>query len=102
MRKSDATLEQVAKALARFENATGYRDFKTFHFEPAITVHEDADPPYVVHHQEGRSRPSEPTAAVRLYQLDGDVLRLGGRPRVEDGVATGGHLYWELMSTRPE
>ena len=36
MRKSDATLEQVAKALARFENATGYRDFKTFHFEPAI------------------------------------------------------------------
>ena len=67
-----------------------------------FTVHEDADPPYVVHHQEGRSRPSEPTDAVRLYQLDGDVLRLGGRPRVEDGVATGGHLYWEQMSTRPE
>ena len=42
-----------------------------------FTTHENAELPYVVHHQEGRSRPSEPTDAVRLYQLDGDVLRLG-------------------------
>ena len=82
------------EALEAYQTYGGY--FGTF------TVHEDADPPYVVHHQEGRSRPSEPTDGVRLYQLDGDVLRLGGRPRGEDGVATGGHLYWELMPARPE
>ena len=82
------------EALESYRTYGGY--FGTF------TVHEDADPPHVVHHQEGRSRPSEPADAVRLYQLDGDVLRLGGRPRVEDGVATGGHLYWELMPARPE
>ncbi len=69
-----------------------------------FTVHEDADPQYVVHHQEGRARPvSEVTDAERLYQLDGDVLRLGGRPRTnEDGVMAGGHLYWELLPHRPE
>ena len=82
------------EALEAYQTYGGY--FGTF------TTHGNADPPYVVHHQEGRSRPSEPTDAVRLYQLDGDVLRLGGRPRVEDGVATGGHLYWELMPARPE
>ena len=82
------------EALEAYRTYTGY--FGTF------TVYEDADPPYVIHHQEGRSRPSEPTDGVRLYQLDGDVLRLGGRPRVEDGVANGGHLYWKLMPTRPE
>ena len=82
------------EALEAYQTYGGY--FGTF------TTHENADPPYVVHHQEGRSRPSEPTDGVRLYQLDGDVLRLGGRPRVEDGVATGGHLYWELMPARPE
>ena len=31
-RQSDATLDQVAKALARFETDTGHREFKTFHF----------------------------------------------------------------------
>jgi len=82
------------EALASYQTYGGY--FGTF------TVHEDADPPYVVHHQDGRSRPTDATDGVRLYQLDGDVLRLGGRPRVEDGVANGGHLYWELMPTLPE
>ncbi|MEO2197964.1 MAG: hypothetical protein ABGY72_17995, partial [bacterium] len=60
------------------------------------------DPPYVVHHQEGRPRPGPPTDAVRLYELDGDVLRLGGRPRISDGEATGGHLYWEWLRARPK
>jgi hypothetical protein len=81
------------EALESYRAYGGY--FGTF------TVHEDADPPYVVHHQEGRSRPGEPTDGVRLYRLDGDGLRLGLRPRVADGVATGEHLHWELMPARP-
>lgn len=35
-RQSEATIDQVAKALSRFEEHTGCRDFKTFHVEQAI------------------------------------------------------------------
>jgi hypothetical protein len=82
------------EALAAYRSYTGY--FGRF------TVHENDNPPYVVHHQEGRPRPGPPTEAVRLYEVGGDVLRLGARPRVSDGEATGGHLYWERLPARPE
>ena len=83
------------EALAAYRSYGGY--FGRF------TVHEDADPPYVVHHIEGRPRPSDPNDTDRLYELDGDVLRLGGRPRsADDGTLTGGHLYWERLPVRPE
>ena len=65
-----------------------------------FTLYEDADPPYVVHNQQGRPSPSPPTDQERLYQLDGDVLRLGVRPRMNNGEATGGHLYWETLPAR--
>src|SRR5688500_584964 len=35
-RHSEATVDAVAKALARFEADTKYRDFKAFHYEQAI------------------------------------------------------------------
>ena len=35
-RHSEPTVDAVAKALARFENDTKHRDFKSFHFEQAI------------------------------------------------------------------
>lgn len=35
-RRSEASVDAVAKALARFEAANGYKDFKKFHFEQAI------------------------------------------------------------------
>ena len=81
------------EALAAYRSFGGY--FGRF------TVYEDASPPYVVHNQEGRPRPpGAPADAVRLYELSGDVLRLGGRPRTRDGEATGGHLYWEELPQR--
>ncbi|MDA1091924.1 MAG: lipocalin-like domain-containing protein [Acidobacteria bacterium] len=82
------------EALAAYQSYGGY--FGRF------TVHDDDDSPYVVHHQEGRPRPGPLTDAVRLYELDGNVLRLGGRPRMSAGEATGGHLYWEMLPARPE
>ena len=84
------------EALAAYRSYGGY--FGRF------TVHDDAEPQYVVHHQEGRTRPVEGvTDAERLYHLAGDVLRLGGRPRTtEEGEILGGHLYWELLPHRPE
>ena len=86
------------EALATYRSYGGY--FGRF------TVYENATPQYVVHNQEGRPRPpGTPADAERLYLLDGDVLRLGGRPRTTDGETAGGHLYWETLpplTGRPE
>jgi site-specific recombinase XerD len=38
--KSEATLDAIRKALARFEDYTGARDFKTFRREQAIAFKE--------------------------------------------------------------
>ncbi len=35
-RQSEATIDAVAKALARFEEHTKYRDFKAFHYQQAV------------------------------------------------------------------
>ena len=77
------------EALAAYRSYGGY--FGRF------TVYEDATPQYVVHNQEGRLSPGTASDAERLYQLSGDVLRLGGRPRTTNGETTGGHLYWEML-----
>ena len=81
-----------AEALAAFNSYGGY--FGRF------TVHEDEDPRYVIHHQEGRLSPGTEHDAQRFYALDGDILRLGGPPQTTNGESTGGHLYWELMPPR--
>ncbi len=80
------------EALAAFSSYGGY--FGRF------TVHEGEDPRYVIHHQEGRLSPATEADVQRFYELDGDVLRLGGPPRTTDGETTGGHLYWELLPPR--
>ena len=82
------------EALAAYQTYGGY--FGRF------TVNEDADPQYVVHNQEGRLSPGTESDAERLYELSGDVLRLGGRPRTTNGETSGGHLYWELLPQRSE
>ena len=82
------------EALAAYRTYGGY--FGRF------TVYEDEDPQYVVHNQEGRLSPGTASDAERLYQLSGDVLRLGGRPRTTNGETSGGHLYWEMLPPRPE
>ena len=80
------------EALAAYRTYGGY--FGRF------TVYEDENPQYVVHNQEGRLSPGTASDAERLYQLSGDVLRLGGRPRTTNGETSGGHLYWEMLPPR--
>ena len=81
------------EALAAYRTWGGY--FGRF------TVYENEDPKYVVHNQEGRLNPGTAMDAQRFYELDGDILRLGGPPRTtDDGGTTGGHLYWELLPPR--
>ena len=77
------------EALAAYRSYTNY-------FGP-FSVYEDADPPYVVHEQIGQLNPRAPSDQLRLYQIDGNVLRLGPRPQVRNGLSRGTHLYWEEL-----
>lgn len=77
------------EALAAYRSYTNY-------FGP-FSVYENADPPYVVHEQIGQLNPRAPSDQLRLYLIDGDVLRLGPRPQVRNGESRGTHLYWEEL-----
>jgi len=80
------------EALATYRSYGGY--FGRF------TVFETAKPKYVVHNQEGTLNPGRQSDQQRFYELNGNVLRLGGPPTIANGEASGGHLYWELMPPR--
>ena len=77
------------EALKAFLSYTGY--FGRF------TTYENYDPPFLMHNQQGRTRPADHVDATkRFYEFTGDVLRLGGPPSLnEAGEMEGGHLYWE-------
>ena len=42
-RRNEASLDAVAKALARFEEATGWKDFRKFHREQAVAFKRKLD-----------------------------------------------------------
>jgi hypothetical protein len=77
------------EALAAYRSYNGY--FGRF------TVHENENPRYVVHHQEGTLNPGRAMDAKRFYELKGNVLRLGGPPTTTNDETSGGHLYWEML-----
>ena len=81
------------EALKAFLSYTGY--FGRF------TTYENYDPPFVMHNQQGRTRPATRVDATkRFYEFSGNVLRLGGPPSLnEAGEMEGGHLYWERQSS---
>jgi hypothetical protein len=80
------------EALATYRSYGGY--FGRF------TVFENAKPKYVVHNQEGTLNPGRQSDQQRFYELNGNILRLGGPPTIANGASSGGHLYWELMPPR--
>ena len=59
-------------------------------------THENQNPPFVYHSQQGSTNPGAYSEQKRFYQFTGNVLRLGGPPNLNDqGELAGGHLYWE-------
>ena len=80
------------EALKAFQSYGGY--FGRF------TTYENYTPPFVMHNQQGTTRPARDVDATkRFYQFTGNVLRLGGPPRLNEvGEMAGGHLYWERVS----
>ena len=79
------------EALQAFLSYNGY--FGRF------TTYENYRSPFVMHNQQGSMRPARDVDATkRFYQFTGNVLRLGGPPRLNDaGEMAGGHLYWERL-----
>ena len=87
--KYAGTTPTPEEALAAYRGYGGY--FGRF------TVYENEKPPYVVHNQEGTLNPGRESDAKRFYQLNGNILRLGGPPTTTNGETAGGHLYWERL-----
>ena len=76
------------EALKAYRSYTGY-------FGRFIT-YENQNPPFVYHSQQGSLTPGGYSEQKRFYQFNGNVLRLGGPPNLNDkGELAGGHLYWE-------
>jgi hypothetical protein len=79
------------EALKAYRSYTGY--FGRF------TTYDNYDPPFVMHNQQGTTRPGgDVDATKRFYQFTGNVLRLGAPPTLNSaGEMAGGHLYWERL-----
>lgn len=79
------------EALKAYRSYNGY--FGRF------TTYENYSPPFVMHNQQGTTRPGgDVDATKRFYQFTGNVLRLGGPPTLNAaGEVAGGHLYWERL-----
>ena len=78
------------ESLAAYRSYTGY-------FGRYVT-YENHTPRFVVHAQLGSLQPGGYSDQRRFYEFNGNVLRLGGPPSLnENGELAGGHLYWEKM-----
>lgn len=66
-----------------------------------FTLHNTENPPYVIHHQEGKPNPSPPADLKRFYVFTGNVLRLAPPPtQAAPGEMSSSHLYWETLPPR--
>jgi hypothetical protein len=79
------------EALKAYRSYTGY--FGRF------TTYDNYDPPFVMHNQQGTTRPGgDVDATKRFYRFIGNVLSLGAPPTLNAaGEMAGGHLYWERL-----
>ncbi len=78
------------EALKAYQSYSGY--FGRF------VTYENQTPQWLIHSQQGQQRPGTYSDQQRYYQFTGDVLRLGGPPRLNAaGELAGGHLYWQKM-----
>jgi hypothetical protein len=76
------------EALAAYRSYSGYFGrFRTY---------ENHKPQFVYHTQLGSINPGSYSEQQRFYQFNGNILRLGTPPNLNDaGELAGGHLYWE-------
>lgn len=93
MRRDEASIDQVAKALARFEEATGHKDFKKFHREQAKAFKRRLD-------TEKNARTGKPltraTVHSTLSALRAFFIWLAGQPGYKSKIGYGDADYFNL------
>jgi integrase len=93
--QSEQTIDAVAKAIARFEDYAGYKDFKTFHIEQAKAFKRD-----LADHRAHRS--GEPLSKATLYAtltaLKLFFIWLAGQPGYKSRISYSDAEYFNLSS----
>lgn len=94
-RRDDASIDQVAKALARFEDATGHKDFKRFHREQAVAFKRRLD-------TEKNARTGKPLARATVHStlsaLREFFLWLAMQPGYKSKIAYADADYFNLSA----
>jgi integrase len=93
MRRDDASIDQVAKALVRFEGSTGHKDFKRFHREQAKAFKRKLD-------SEVNERTGKPLARATVHStlaaLRAFFIWLAGQPGFKSRIAYADADYFNL------
>src|SRR5947208_12581897 len=93
MRRDEASIDQVAKALARFEEATGHKDFRKFRREQAKAFKRRLD-------SEKAVRTGKPLARATVHStlaaLRAFFIWLAGQPGYKSKIAYGDADYFNL------
>jgi len=92
-RRDEQSIDQVAKALARFEEATGHKDFKRFHREQAVAFKRRLD-------TEKNARTGIPLARATVHStlsaLREFFIWLAGQPTYKSKIAYADADYFNL------
>lgn len=92
-RRDVASIDQVAKALARFEDATGHKDFKRFHRAQAVAFKRRLD-------AEKNARTGKPLARATVHStlsaLREFFIWLAGQPTYKSKIAYADADYFNL------
>jgi len=93
MRRDESSIDQVAKALARFEEATGHKDFKKFHREQAKAFKRRLD-------TEKNARTGKPLSRATVHStlsaLRTFFIWLAGQPGYKSKIGYGDADYFNL------
>ena len=93
MRRDDASIDKVATALARFEEANGQRDFKKFHREQAKAFKHKLD-------KEKNARTGKPLSRATVHStlsaLRAFFIWLAGQPGYKSKIAYADADYFNL------
>jgi len=92
-RRDDASIDPIAKALARFEEATGHKDFKKFHREQAVAFKRRLD-------TEKNARTGKPLSRATVHStlsaLREFFIWLAGQPGYKSKIAYADADYFNL------
>lgn len=93
MRRDEASIDAVAKALSRFEEANGFKDFRKFHREQAVAFKRKLDTQIAV--RTGK-RLARSTVHSTLSALRAFFIWLAGQPGYKSKLAYGDADYFNL------